>query len=78
MTDLEKALIEGTFEDLVSEINKSGVTTTHWMCELAEKAGLDAKTAYQLVSTIQVATKKQLMAELRKQTENMLYLVERV
>lgn len=73
----EIAFIEGTFEDARIAVNNSSNIGTFELTELAEKAGLDPKTAHQLVATIQAATKKQLMKELRKQTENMLYWVER-
>ena len=78
MKDLQDALVNGTFEEAIEAVNSSVSVGYYDLLELTQKAGLDGKTTHKLVSAIQEATKKQLMAELKKQTENMLYWVERV
>lgn len=44
---------------------------------LAVEAGLDKKTAHLLVSAVVAATKKSVIAEVRRQVDNLVYWVER-
>lgn len=77
MKDLQDVLISGTFEEAIEAINNSDNTEHFYLVGLVQKAGVDPRTANQLVNAIKIATKKQLMKEAHKQTENMLYWVER-
>jgi hypothetical protein len=78
MSKVEKSLLFGTFEEANTAVVEDESAGIYELTQLAVLAGLDEKTAYQLVSTCAAVTKRQVFKEVKKHTETLLYFVERV
>lgn len=78
MSQLENALLFGTFEEARLAILGGDDISQYELQQLAVKAGLGEEMAHLVVTAVMVATKKRVFAEVKKQTDNLLYWVERV
>lgn len=78
MSQLETALLFGTFKEARQAILEGDDISQYELKQLAVKAGLDEPTAYLLVTAIMEVSKKKMFAEVKKQTDSLLYWVERV
>lgn len=74
----EDHLLFGDFSSARQAIMESDDVSQHELKQLAMMTGIDETTAYLLVTAVTVATKKRVFAEVKKQSDNLLYWVERV
>lgn len=74
----EEYLLFGDFADARQALIESDDVSHHELKQLAMMTGIDETTAFLLVDAIEKATKKRVFAEVKKQTDNLLYWVERV
>jgi hypothetical protein len=74
----EDYLLFGDFADARQKLVESDEVSQYELKQLAMMTGIDETTAFLLVDAIEKITKKRVFAEVKKQTDSLLYWVERV
>jgi soluble P-type ATPase len=65
------------FNELYEAILTNSDAAMFDLCELAEAVGIDQEVAYKLINAAMAVKKAQIVKEVKKQTESMVYWVER-
>jgi soluble P-type ATPase len=65
------------FNELYEAILTNSDATPFNLYQLAEAAGIDREVAYKLIDAAMAVKKAQIVKEVKKQTESMVYWVER-